>query len=78
VKSRTSSYVVLAAAIVAFGAFAFAGIALNLPEVAAGDITLGPILLGSDKPVRIITPTATVRRLVNMTALTVVEASTPR
>jgi malate dehydrogenase (oxaloacetate-decarboxylating)(NADP+) len=38
-------------------------------------ITVGPILLGAAKPVHILTPTATVRRLVNMTALAVVEAN---
>ena len=44
-------------------------------QVAAGDnLTVGPILLGKAKPVHILTPTATVRRIVNMTALTVVDA----
>jgi len=38
-------------------------------------ITVGPILLGAAKPVHILTPTATVRRLVNMTALAVVDAN---
>lgn len=37
--------------------------------------TVGPILLGAAKPVHILTPTATVRRLVNMTALGVVDAN---
>jgi malate dehydrogenase (oxaloacetate-decarboxylating)(NADP+) len=37
-------------------------------------ITVGPIALGCAKPVHIVTPTATVRRIVNMTALTVVDA----
>ena len=46
---------------------------------AAGDgVTIGPILLGANKPVHVMTPTTTVRRLVNMTALTVVEASVAR
>ena len=36
---------------------------------------LVPILLGCAKPVHIVTPTATVRRIVNMTALTVVDAA---
>ncbi len=36
-------------------------------------MTIGPILLGAAKPVHILTPTATTRRLVNMTALTVAE-----
>ncbi len=52
-----------------------ANIAFNLLKTAAGEgMTIGPILLGSAKPVHILTPTATVRRIVNMTALTVVEA----
>jgi malate dehydrogenase (oxaloacetate-decarboxylating)(NADP+) len=37
-------------------------------------ITIGPILLGAAKPVHVLTSTATVRRLVNMTALAVVDA----
>ena len=56
-----------------------ANIAFNLLKTAAGDgITVGPILLGAAKPVHIVTPTATVRRLVNMTALTVVDAGAAR
>jgi len=52
-----------------------ANISFNLLKVAAGDnLTVGPILLGAEKPVHILTPTATVRRIVNMTALTVVDA----
>jgi malate dehydrogenase (oxaloacetate-decarboxylating)(NADP+) len=52
-----------------------ANISFNLLKVAAGDnLTVGPILLGTAKPVHILTPTATVRRIVNMTALTVVDA----
>jgi malate dehydrogenase (oxaloacetate-decarboxylating)(NADP+) len=53
-----------------------ANISFNLLKIAAGDnLTVGPILLGAAKPVNILTPTATVRRIVNMTALTVVDAS---
>ncbi len=56
-----------------------ANIAFNLLKTAAGDgITIGPILLGAARPVHIITPTATVRRIVNMTALTVVDANAQR
>jgi malate dehydrogenase (oxaloacetate-decarboxylating)(NADP+) len=56
-----------------------ANIAFNLLKTAAGDgITVGPILLGAAKAVHIVTPTATVRRLVNMTALTVVDAGAAR
>ena len=52
-----------------------ANISFNLLKVAAGDnLTVGPILLGTARPVHILTPTATVRRIVNMTALTVVDA----
>jgi len=50
-----------------------ANISFNLLKVAAGDnVTIGPILLGAAQPVHILTSTATVRRIVNMTALTVV------
>jgi malate dehydrogenase (oxaloacetate-decarboxylating)(NADP+) len=53
-----------------------ANIAFNLVKVTNGDgVTVGPILLGAAKPVHILTPTATVRRLVNMTALAVVDAN---
>lgn len=53
-----------------------ANISFNLLKVTAGDnLTVGPILLGAAQPVNILTPTATVRRIVNMTALTVVDAS---
>ena len=56
-----------------------ANIAFNLLKTAAGDgITVGPILLGAAKAVHIVTPTASVRRLVNMTALTVVDAGAER
>ena len=36
---------------------------------------MGPILLGAARPVHILTPTSTVRRLVNMTALAAVDAA---
>jgi len=53
-----------------------ANISFNLLKVAVGGgVTLGPILLGAARPVHILTPSATVRRIVNMTALTVVEAN---
>ncbi|HEY7657310.1 MAG TPA: NADP-dependent malic enzyme [Burkholderiales bacterium] len=56
-----------------------ANIAFNLLKTAAGDgITVGPILLGVARPVHILTPSATVRRIVNMTALTVVDAAAQR
>jgi malate dehydrogenase (oxaloacetate-decarboxylating)(NADP+) len=56
-----------------------ANISFNLLKTAAGGgITIGPILLGAAKPVHIVTPTATVRRLINMTALAVVDAQALR
>ncbi|HKY02578.1 MAG TPA: phosphate acyltransferase, partial [Burkholderiales bacterium] len=52
-----------------------ANISFNLLKTAAGDgVTIGPILLGAKAPVHIVTPSATVRRIVNMAALTVVDA----
>jgi malate dehydrogenase (oxaloacetate-decarboxylating)(NADP+) len=56
-----------------------ANISFNLLKTAAADgVTIGPILLGSTRPAHILTPSATVRRIVNMTALTVVEANAQR
>jgi len=56
-----------------------ANIAFNLLKVTAGEgITIGPILLGAERPVHILTPTATVRRLVNMAALCSVDAASQR
>ena len=53
-----------------------ANIAFNLLKQASGEgITLGPILLGAAAPVHILTPSATVRRIVNLTALTVTDAA---
>ncbi len=51
-----------------------ANIAYNLLKTAAGNnVAVGPILLGCAAPVHILTPSATVRRIVNMTVLTVAE-----
>ena len=56
-----------------------ANISFNLLKVAAGGgVTLGPMLLGVARPVHVLTPSATVRRIVNMTALTVVDANVQR
>jgi malate dehydrogenase (oxaloacetate-decarboxylating)(NADP+) len=41
-------------------------------------VTVGPILLGAARPVHIITPSATMRRVVNMTALVVADAGAQR
>ncbi len=54
-----------------------ANIAYNLLKTAAGgNIAIGPMLLGAALPVHILTASTTVRRIVNMTALTVAEANT--
>ena len=54
-----------------------ANIAYSLLKMTGGDgITIGPILLGAARPVHVLTTTATVRRIVNMTALAVVDAGT--
>jgi len=56
-----------------------ANIAYNLLKTAAGGgIAIGPVLLGAAKPAHILTPSATVRRIVNMTALTVADANAAR
>ena len=53
-----------------------ASIAYNLLKSAAGhNVAIGPILLGCAAAAHILTPAATVRRLVNMTAITVVDAN---
>jgi malate dehydrogenase (oxaloacetate-decarboxylating)(NADP+) len=51
-----------------------ANIAYNLLKTAAGgNIAIGPVLLGAAKPVQILTASTTVRRIVNMTAITVAD-----
>jgi malate dehydrogenase (oxaloacetate-decarboxylating)(NADP+) len=56
-----------------------ANIAYNLLKTAAGgNIAVGPVLLGAAKPVHILTASTTVRRIVNMTALTVADANATR
>ena len=49
-----------------------------LRVIAGGGITVGGILLGAAKPVHILTPSATVRRIVNMTAVAVADAGARR
>lgn len=51
-----------------------ANISYNLLKTATHSAAVGPILLGAAKPVHILTPSATARRIVNMTALTVTQA----
>ena len=56
-----------------------ANISYNLLKTAAGgNIAIGPVLLGANKPMHILTANATVRRIVNMTALTVADANAAR
>ena len=56
-----------------------ANISYNLLKMAAGgNIAIGPVLLGAAKPVHILTASTTVRRIVNMTALTVADANASR
>lgn len=52
-----------------------ANISYNLLRVSASDgVTIGPILMGMNKPVHIVTPISSVRRIVNMVALAAVDA----
>ena len=53
-----------------------ANILFNVLKMTGGHgVTVGPILLGAARPVHILTPSATVRRIVNMTALAVADAA---
>jgi malate dehydrogenase (oxaloacetate-decarboxylating)(NADP+) len=51
-----------------------ANISFNMTRVMTDGVALGPILMGVAKPAYVLTPSATVRRVVNMTGLAVVEA----
>ena len=51
-----------------------ANIAFHLARIAAGGVSIGPILMGTGKPAHVMTPSCTVRRLVNMTAIAAVDA----
>ena len=56
-----------------------ANIAYNLLKTTAGNnVAVGPILLGAARPLHILTASATVRRIINMTALVVLDANSPR
>ncbi|MEO5689336.1 MAG: NADP-dependent malic enzyme [Burkholderiaceae bacterium] len=56
-----------------------ANISYNLLKTAAGGgIAIGPVLLGAARPVHVLTPSTTVRRIINMTALTVADANAVR
>jgi len=55
-----------------------ANILFNVLKIVGGHgVTVGPILLGAARPAHILTPSATVRRIVNMTALAVGNAAQP-
>ena len=51
-----------------------AHIAFNLSRIVSHGVTVGPILMGARKSVHVLTPSATVRRVVNMTAIAAVDA----
>ena len=52
-----------------------ANILFNVLKMTGGQgVTVGPILLGAAAPAHVLTPSATVRRVVNLTALTVASA----
>jgi malate dehydrogenase (oxaloacetate-decarboxylating)(NADP+) len=56
-----------------------ANILFNVLKVTGGHgVTVGPVLLGAARAVHILTPSATVRRIVNMTALAVADANAAR
>ncbi len=52
-----------------------ANIAFNLLKVVSGGVPVGPILLGAARPVHVVTPSITVRGLLNMSAVAVVDAA---
>jgi malate dehydrogenase (oxaloacetate-decarboxylating)(NADP+) len=53
-----------------------ANILFNVLKMTGGSgVTIGPMLLGAKAPVHVLTPSATVRRVVNMTALVAAEAA---
>ena len=51
-----------------------AHIAFSMARVVGGGVTIGPMLMGIGRPAHVLTPSATVRRVVNMTAIAVVDA----
>ena len=63
-----------AANLLVFPTLDAANIAYDLLKVVTNSVTIGPILLGVAKPVHILVPAATVRRIINMTALAVADA----
>jgi malate dehydrogenase (oxaloacetate-decarboxylating)(NADP+) len=56
-----------------------ANISYNLLKTASGNgVAIGPVLLGANGPVHVLTASATVRRLVNMTAGTIIDINATR
>ena len=56
-----------------------ANILFNVLKMTGGNgVTVGPILMGAAGPAHVLTPSSTVRRVVNMTALAVADANSPR
>ncbi|MDQ2972590.1 MAG: NADP-dependent malic enzyme, partial [Pseudomonadota bacterium] len=51
-----------------------ANASFNMTRVMADGVVIGPILMGVAKPAHVLTPQATVRRVVNMSAIACVEA----
>jgi malate dehydrogenase (oxaloacetate-decarboxylating)(NADP+) len=51
-----------------------ANITFNFARIVNDAVTIGPILMGLDYPAHVLSPSATVRRVINMTAFSVVEA----
>jgi malate dehydrogenase (oxaloacetate-decarboxylating)(NADP+) len=74
-KSNPESTLIGEANLVVMPNLDSANISFNLMKVANSDgVSIGPMLLGAALPVHILTPSATVRRLVNITAVSVVDA----
>ncbi len=55
-------------------ALSAANIAFNMGRVLSGGVTIGPMLMGVNAPAHVLTPSCTVRRIVNMAAVSVVDA----
>ena len=55
-----------------------AHVALNLLKVLGGGISVGPILMGAARPAHIASQSVTVRGLLNLTAIAVVETEPER
>jgi malate dehydrogenase (oxaloacetate-decarboxylating)(NADP+) len=53
---------------------ASAHIAFNLARMLSRSVTVGPVLLGAGRPAHVLTPSASARRVINMTAIAVVDA----